>query len=237
MKKILLFDIDGTLIHVDSDLFKLHQVAFIYALKEVYKVDVDVQELGEYEATTDMLILMDLLKKRGFDDGDISSSIIKAFESMAKYFSEHMEKNGYKEEINYDVVEVLSQLSSNRDCVLGIVSGGAREISRMKLESTGVWQYFKIGGFGDSADSRAELIDAAIAQVVEQKLVKKIDMRRVYVIGDTRRDIMGAKERGAVSVAVSTGNYSKEFLKEYNPDYLISRLSELIPILNNKDPK
>jgi len=237
MKKILLFDIDGTLIYADSALFELHRAAFIYALKEVYKTDVAVQELKEYEATTDMLILRDLLKGRGFDDNDISSSIVRMFQSMARYFNEHMEKKGYKKEINHDVAEVLDQLNSDRNYVLGLVTGGAREISRMKLESIGIWHYFKIGGFGDSADSRAKLIDVAVAQAIEQKLVKKIDMRRVYVIGDTRRDIMGAKERGAVSVAVSTGNYSKEFLKEYNPDYLISRLSELIPILNNKDPK
>lgn len=228
MKKIILFDIDGTLLHSGSELGRIHHLSFLYGFKTVYGIDVIDDDFRGYSGRTDMFVIKDILKKKGFDDEKISKNMNKMFQEMIKYFRENIGKADYKETIIGGVIETLNQMDRDNIYVLGLLTGNLREIAKIKLETIGIWSYFKVGGFGDSSESRATLVDIAVEEVTKQKFVDKIDMKQVYVVGDTKQDILCAKERGAVSVAVSTGRFTKAELEIYKPDYLLNNLSELI---------
>lgn len=230
--KILLFDVDGTLVRYGSDISRTHiYESFIHAFKEVNGINIKDEELHQYSGTTDMFIIGETLRKSGFNEAEISKGLPIVLKSMIRYVNENIGSRGTAGGMLDGVIETLDQLSRNNDYILGLVTGGLKEIVRMKLEALGIWRYFKIGGFGDSSKARTDIIDLAIAEAIEKKLVKNIDKKQVYMIGDTKNDIMSAKERGVVSVAVATGPYTKADLEIYKPDYLLSSLPELIQIL------
>jgi len=52
-----------------------------------------------------------------------------------------------------------------------------------------------------------------------------------YMIGDSIYDIIAGKKAGCKTIAVLTGDFSKEELEKEKPDYIINDLSELKDIL------
>jgi phosphoglycolate phosphatase len=233
LKKVLLFDIDGTLVRSDSALGNLHHAAFIYGFKEVYGVKVS-DEVLSYAGITDKFEVRDILRKKGIDDDKISEHMDEMFHAMTQYFSKNIVEADYRDSIIENVAQTLGQLSKSKELILGLLTGNVKDIAEMKMRALGISNYFKIGAYGDSSENRTDLVDMAIADAVKQRLLEKIDKKQVYVIGDTKYDITCAKESGAVSVAVATGNSSKSDLEVYEPDYLLSKLAELTKVINTK---
>jgi len=60
---------------------------------------------------------------------------------------------------------------------------------------------------------------------------QKINHNQLLIIGDTEEEIDIAKALKAYSVAITSGFYSTHRLKAAKPDYLISNLFQLIPII------
>jgi len=53
------------------------------------------------------------------------------------------------------------------------------------------------------------------------------------MVGDMHTDIMMGQNVGAITVGVLTGMFSKEQLKELNPDFIINVVSDLKDILED----
>jgi phosphoglycolate phosphatase-like HAD superfamily hydrolase len=232
MKKILLFDIDGTIVRVGSTLTKLFDISEIGAIKEVYGIDITPKDIEPYHGFTDMKVITMVLKDKGLKEDEITRKIVDMFESFSQRFSQNIEKTEVDGVLLDGVAEVLNLLSKDEHYILGLLTGNIKAIAKMKLEKLGIWHYFKIGGFGDSSMVRSKLVDIALKEALDKKLIQKVDRKQVYVIGDTKNDILCAKEAGTLSVAVSTGHYSKEALEHYKPDYLLSNLKELISVIS-----
>jgi len=59
-----------------------------------------------------------------------------------------------------------------------------------------------------------------------------IDSKAVVKVGDTEVDVMeGKNARCLLSIAVTTGAFTKEALLPFEPDYILKSLEELVPIL------
>ncbi|GEM_PF-500525 len=232
VKKILLYDIDGTLIRYGSGFTELHNTSFIHGFQAVYGV-----KAAPYDTSgkTDMQIIKETLRKTGLDEERIDEGMAMMFSSMIEYFADGLSKGDHKANVIQTAVEVLDYLNKSPENIQGLVTGNVREIARMKLETLGIWHYFKVGGFGDSSDVRSRLVDLAINEALDKSLVKKIDNDHVYVIGDTGRDITCAKESGVVSIAVATGPFSKAELERHLPNYALHNLLELAPILRQRE--
>jgi phosphoglycolate phosphatase len=54
---------------------------------------------------------------------------------------------------------------------------------------------------------------------------------RIFYVGDSRYDIIAAKQAGLRVVAVPTGNSDEARLREEGADYVISSISELPGLL------
>ena len=95
----------------------------------------------------------------------------------------------------------------------------------MKLTHYGVWHYFAFGAYADDHHVRNELGPVAMARALEEH-GEEFTADRIYVIGDTPRDIECGKAFGAVTVAVATGKYSHEQLASHTPDFLFDDFSD-----------
>src|SRR5674476_981928 len=140
MRKLLLFDIDDTLIHSGSG----GTNRFIGAIKNVHDVAVEITK--NYQGSTDRLIMIDLLQDRGWSDSQIQRSMPELLTEI-----NHIHKAAFKASdvrLFPGVVKLLKALS-HKDVELGLITGNVVEVAKRKLEVAGIYSYFLVGGFGD----------------------------------------------------------------------------------------
>jgi phosphoglycolate phosphatase len=208
MKKLILFDIDGTLIKNSNE----HKKSFSYAFKKVHDIEASIDLINYHGKTDQQIILEVLMKKR------LNKKEIKLKECMDKMIF-YMKKQKIKVELINGVTNLINRLE--KEHILGLVTGNLKSIAIKKLKQVKIYNYFKVGGFGSDAIKRPDLVKIAIKRA-ETKFNFKGE---VFVIGDTPNDIIAGKEANVKTIAVSTGIFSKDELKKYNPDYIFEDLN------------
>jgi phosphoglycolate phosphatase-like HAD superfamily hydrolase len=56
-----------------------------------------------------------------------------------------------------------------------------------------------------------------------------VDLCQVFVVGDTPLDVVAARRIGAISVAVASGKYSLEHLRDAGADHALPSLEARFP--------
>lgn len=215
--KLLLFDIDGTILLTDGAGTRAINRAFekLYGLRDAMA---GIDAAGK----TDPLILSEM-----FGNG------------LSRRYTEDEAKEIYREYVLFLEEEILKapidimpgipflleNLSSRKDVILGIATGNIEHGARIKLKRAGLDGHFTVGGFGSDSDNREALIRVAIERAKNHTKDGR-DFDKVYVIGDTPYDIIHGRAAGAVTVAVATGRYSPPELREHEPDYLFDHLAD-----------
>ena len=106
--------------------------------------------------------------------------------------------------------------------LMGIVSGNLEPIGWRKLDAAGIRHYFTIGSFSDRNDTRVEIFRWGAAEARKQLGPNA----RICFIGDTPSDISAARALNMPIVAVATGIYPIDELREFAPDVCISCFEE-----------
>ena len=194
MEKLLLFDIDGTLMEESPT----HTASFNYVCNSIYGVQTDIESFPRH-GMTDTGILYELLKKENVEDDQIRNGMKKAFSAMVAYVSENLKPDDYK--LLANVISVLGKLH-NSTYSLGVLTGNLQAIASLRLERAGISSYFAAGGYGDDSRIRSELVNHAI-----ERFGKPIERDNIYLIGDTPLDIRAARDASVNAIAVATGVY------------------------------
>lgn len=207
--KLLLFDIDGTLLKPMG----VGKRAFIKALEKRFGNITNIPDFA-YDGFLDIEIVNKSLELLGVCvTEEEKRQIIKDYVGNLK-----KEIPKKKEEwLCPNVPEILE--IAEKKFALSIVTGNVKEAAKLKLTSTGLFRYFPAGAYGDDADERWKLIEIAIRKS-EEHYKSVFDRNNVFMIGDSVKDILAAKKNGVKSVSVATGLTSYEKLKENKPDYL-----------------
>ncbi|RMG01963.1 MAG: HAD family hydrolase [Nitrospirae bacterium] len=212
--KVLLFDIDGTLLDSGGAGTRSLNIAF----KEVVGIENAFHGFS-MAGKTDLQIIKEGLSMHGFSDDEalvdaIMRSYIKHLERLIKSSPKRL-KPGVT-----DLLETLSEDS----VTLGLLTGNIEQGAYIKLGSFSIDHYFKTGAFGSDHEDRNRLLPIAMARFREMGL--NVSHQDCIVIGDTPRDIECAHIHGARCVAVATGPYSIETLKEKGADIVLESLEE-----------
>ncbi|MFG1390493.1 HAD family hydrolase [Acidiplasma aeolicum] len=222
MKKLLLFDVDGTLMEESPT----HTESFNYACRKVYGVETDIYSFPRH-GMTDTGILYGLLKRAGLDDAKISVHINDALKIMLEYVKNNIKPEDYK--LLNGVNTALKEFY-DLGYTLGLLTGNIQGVAELRAEKAGISKYFSTGGYGSDSMIRSELVLYAL-----KRLGIKIDLMNVYLIGDTPLDIKAARDAGARAIAVATGIYKIDELK--NADLSLNSLEEknkIIEFLKNQ---
>jgi phosphoglycolate phosphatase len=217
--KLVLFDIDGTL--VDSG--KQPRRAFAEALMEVYGESGDVYTY-EFSGKTDPRIMLDLLVGAGRSRDDVVSWL-------------HAARDAYLERLDAILVrermrllpglpELLDALAGRDDVALGLLTGNFERGARIKLARFDLNRYFPFGSFGDDRFDRDELPPVALERAKEV-LGRSIHPDDAVIVGDSLLDISCARAHGLKCLAVATGWTSSEKLAAARPDWLVDDLAGL----------
>ena len=221
MNKLMLFDIDGTLIRGKHG----HPKAFSDAFKLVYNVNAEIDVVG-CQGMTDQQIIIKTLTKTGLREDFIRSKIEHCMEEMTNSFMQSISESEIKP--MEGVVNLLQELNK-MDVIIGLVTGNLEPIARAKLEKISINHYFKIGGFGNDGTNRAELVRLAIKRA-EDNFNFKLD-NNVFLVGDTPLDIKAGKEATVKTIGVATGIYSEEPLKNTGADFVLKNLADTKKVL------
>ena len=120
---------------------------------------------------------------------------------------------------------LLDALAPRADVYLALLTGNYEAAARLKLEHFDLWRYFACGAFGDNALDRNSLLPRAIAQV-RASAGHDFGGDDTVIVGDTPLDVACAAAGGARSIAVATGSYSVEALRDAGADVVFEDLSD-----------
>jgi phosphoglycolate phosphatase-like HAD superfamily hydrolase len=215
-KRLLLFDIDGTLIHSGGAGMHALKAAFT----ERFGITDDLHDI-EIAGMTDSGIVVSILNKHKIP---ATNENVSAFlDSYVHFLSLELPRRVGK--LLPGVLELLQKLKARSHLVLALLTGNLSRGAQLKLEHYGVWHFFEFGAFADDHRDRNRLGTVARARAKE-KHGRQFSASEIDVIGDTPRDIACGKAFGARTVAVATGMWSRDQLAKYQPDFLIDNLSD-----------
>lgn len=233
MPKLVLFDIDGTLVLTGGAGVR----AMARAFDEIVGADSGMRMPPEGHALTgipvagrtDWSILHDALARigRGLDED--------LFNRLRARYVRHL-----RDEIQHPgtgfngtlpgVPPLLDALQARDDVYLGLLTGNFREGAQIKLERFDLWRYFRCGAFGDDAADRNALVPVALERAAACG-IPGVSSSDVFVIGDTPNDVACAQAVGAVPIGVATGTYSSEQLRACGAEIVFETFEDTDDVL------
>lgn len=223
--RLLLFDIDGTLIRSNPVGRQVMRKALEHVVGSAGRI-----ESYPFAGKTDLKIIIDLLVEIGISEEQIHLYLPEVYAQMAEWGARLF----YQDDLSpcTGVIELLSQLSRRTDLILGLQTGNIQQTAHLKLDAAGIdVRNFLIGAYGSDSANREELIPFALERATAMSGMKPhfVD---VIVIGDTPSDIECAKANGAKSLAVATGTFSSVILAKSDPDFLLDDLSDTNAVIS-----
>lgn len=218
--KLVLFDIDGTILLTDG----AGKRAIHRALREVFGGTGPDKHL--FGGKTDPQIVRELMKLEGHGDEHIDTHMERLLERYVMYLYEELRANPNGVTVMPGIHALLDALDARDDVVVGLLTGNLAAGARAKLEAAGIDpSRFKVGAYGSDHELRGEL-PAVAQQRARLELAIDVTGGDVVVIGDTPADIQCGRGIGARAIGVATGGYSVDKLREHQPAAVFVDLSD-----------
>ena len=220
--RLLLFDIDGTLIDSGG--------AGVRALKDVLRDDFGmIDDLAGIEVAgrTDSGIVHQILRKQGIEPNE---------ENTNRFLARYVELLPRElalcaGRVLPGIKDLLRRLRERPQNVLALLTGNLERGAKAKLGYYGLWDFFEFGAFADDHHDRNKLGEFARRRANE-KHGKEFESAAIDVIGDTPHDIACGKAIGARTIAVATGSFSREQLATHRPDLMVEDFSQIDAVIN-----
>ena len=220
--KLILFDIDGTLVSVDGAGGR----SLNRSLAELTGI-VDGFRGIDFAGKTDLQIVREGLRRLDLPHhGEMPHTLVRQY--LRNLREELSDGKGH---VKVGVMDLLESLESFENIHLGLLTGNYETGARLKLEPFGLNSFFAFGAFGSDCEERDRLLPIAVRRLEESKGIS-VEYNHCVVVGDTPRDVDCARVHGAVSIAVATGPYTADRLKKTEADLVVSDLSNTERILD-----
>lgn len=219
MPKLLLFDIDGTLVLTGGAGMR----AMTRACDEIIG-HADALDGIQVAGRTDWIILQDTLARLG---RDLDRAL---FDRLRERYVDYLRHEILQPGSGFNgtlpgIPELLHSLQGRDDVHLGLLTGNFEAGARIKLERFDLWRYFRCGAYGDDAADRNALVPVAVERATACG-VPALPPGDVVVIGDTPHDIACAHAAGAMAVGVATGSFSTDALRACGATVVFEDLRE-----------
>lgn len=207
MKKLILFDIDGTILSSAG----AGRRAIQRAIAERFGPDYLVDGI-RFDGKTDPQIVTELLHRAGHPDEVTAEMITGVCDLYIGYLESELETVRERIALYPGVRELLSRLTRREDCIVGLLTGNLERGAYLKLTSAGLdAAQFRVGAFGSDAAHRPDLPPIAAARA--SQLMGRVPTNHdVVILGDTPADVTCGQSIGARAIGVATGSYPLEDL-------------------------
>lgn len=212
MKKYLLFDLDGTLTDPKVGITTCVQ----YALKEF---GIDEPDLDKLESFIGPPLKDSFMQFYGMSEE-------QAQKALEKYRERFSDVGMFENEVYAGIPQMLHTLQS-KGIFLAVASSKPTVFVEKILEHFNIRKYFKVvvgSELDGTRTNKDEVVQEALNQLFGENPIQK---EQVYMIGDRKFDVEGAKALEIESVGVAYGYGSMEELKEAKADYIVRSVEEL----------
>lgn len=218
MVRLVLFDIDGTLVHTGGAGIK----AFAKVFATAFNVPDGVEKM-RFAGRTDVGLVREFFTMNGIPP---SPDNFRRFFEQYAFWLDHILAQSQTEECP-GVRELIHDLRALADPPrLGLLTGNIRLGAEIKLRHFDLWKEFETGAFADDHEDRDQIAHAAL-QRGSRVFGRNLRGEEVVVIGDTPLDIRCGRAIGAKVLAVATGGSKLEELKPHRPDWVVPDLTHV----------
>lgn len=221
MIRVILWDIDGTLVHTGH----AGEIALVNAMAFLFGIETSLHDV-DYKGRTDRQIARNLLAKHGLPINDNTErTFVEAY--LAELALQLPQRQGH---IYPGVREALLALDAREDTHNALLTGNMQRGAQLKLERYNLWHYFSFGAFADHSRHRPDL-GAHALQLARNRFGPDFAPNQLIVVGDTPHDVDCGRSVGARTIAVATGSFTVNDLCATGADAVFPNLSELQPFL------
>ena len=216
---LILWDIDGTLLHTDGIAGETMRTAMGQTFGATMR-----KERTFYSGKTDRQIIQETFPH--LTPSAVLEHLQVFIEVYVAEFKRQREEVLARAGVMPGTLALLDHLHTQ--AIQAPLTGNVAPIARLKLDWLGLldFMHFEVGAYGDDHHERPLLVPIA-AERASQHYGRPFSGNDIVVIGDTPHDIHCGKLNGTRTVAVATGPYSVDDLQAYEPNAVLPDLRDL----------
>lgn len=215
-KKLVIFDMDQTLV----DVFPFHDKAVQKSFKQVFGINGSLRDI-DFTGKTIRICFREICDAHKVDKNVAKKNLSKAIFLYKKYFS--IPKN-ISDCVLPGALNLL-KYNKNKGNILALVTGSISGTAGKILKNAKLNNFFQVKFFGDMGRNKIVLVKKAILEA-KQKLKFRFKKHRVFVIGDSIRDVLSARKNNALGIGVTTGIHSAQKLKKAGAFFVVNSLND-----------
>jgi phosphoglycolate phosphatase len=221
LRRLVLFDIDGTLLTAKG----APRRAFERAMHEVYGTAGPIAT-HRFDGKTDPQIARELLELDGMAPGRIDEGFARLWPRYLELLEHELALPEQMTIVLPGVRALLEALEQRSDeLMLGLLTGNIDGGARLKLAAARIATPFRVGAFGSDHEQRDRLPAFAVERA-RALTGRSFAGDEIVVIGDTPSDVTCGRALGVRAVAVATGSYDRRALADAGAHVVLDDLGD-----------
>lgn len=220
-KRLILFDLDGTLLWSDGAGKASIQRALEHEIGTAGPI-----ENYSFAGKTDCAIVRELMRGARHPDAEDDACVKRVCDRYVEFLDGELRSPNRRIRSYLGVQRLLALLAERRDAVVGLLTGNVEQGATLKLIAAGIDpQQFRVAAYGSDAFSRDELPPIAVSRAssVMDHVPRGHD---VVIVGDTPADMTCGKGIGARAIGVATGPFKAAELESAGGHVVFADFSE-----------
>lgn len=228
--RLILFDIDGTLLWTDGAGRRAIHRAMLDEMGTAGPI-----EGYRFDGKTDPQIVRELLELAGHPECGSDDRITAVCTRYVSLLTAELAKPTQTTRTLQGVKELLAALEpyeAKRRAVVGLLTGNLEHGAALKLRSAGIDPArFAVGAYGSDSDKRSDL-PAIAAERAGRKTGRRFTGADIMIVGDTPDDIACGRPMGARVIAVATGFFKAPALRDAGAAFVFDDLTDTAAVLD-----
>ncbi len=225
MKRIVFFDIDGTLTRSQNG-----YLPFNAAILKTFGFNGDIRCVIP-DGNTDPRIVEDIFAHAGIKPAIDDNQWAKFSAHLRECYSAALKDGTTVVRALPGALALLRGLAARDDFICSAVTGNLESMATVKLQAAGLSPYLCRGAYGSDSARRSDLPLIA-KQRCESLHRASIALDQCIIVGDTPRDLEAARHNGMKCILVGTGRYPLEELLLSEPDFCLPDLCDTAEVIN-----
>ncbi len=224
MKRLIFFDIDGTLTRTQNGYIPFNEAVF-----KTFGINGDIRSVIP-DGNTDPRIVEDIFAQASVTIAIDESQWAEFSLNLRKCYSSAVKQGTTTIRALPGVVVLLRQLAACDEFICSVVTGNLESMATVKLQTAGLSSYLCRGAYGSDSPRRSDLPRLA-KERCEQLRGRSLALDRCVVVGDTPRDLEAARQNDMKCILVGTGRYPVEELMLSQPDSCLPDLCDTAEVM------